>query len=167
MNVVSFKVYIHIASTFSSTYLFILLSVYFIFVKHVQILYTLNLSDIRPKVPSRSLLQVEMSHTMCTYAYDLSPYQISCVHIQRFNTHNYETESRRKLTQNWHICYFTFYEKKNITLTKLHIIVPTSQRIISELKTGGASVDSVSQVRSSAMLLWMTVGNREVRGLEF
>jgi hypothetical protein len=100
MNVVSFKVYIHIASTFSSTYLFILLSVYFIFVKHVQILYTLNLSDIRPKVPSRSLLQVEMSHTMCTYAYDLSPYQISCVHIQRFNTHNYETESRRKLTQN-------------------------------------------------------------------
>jgi hypothetical protein len=68
MNVGSFKVHGHIASKFSSTYLLILLMLlllfYYIFVNKVQILYTLNLSDIRPKVPSRSCLEV---HVKVTY----------------------------------------------------------------------------------------------------
>ena len=59
------------------------------------------------------------------------------------------------------------YTKQNCTPSWIYlqdclIFYHLSQSVIPELKTSGVIVDSVSHVRSSAMLLLTTVGNREV-----
>lgn len=90
MNIESFKGYIHTASTFSSTYLSILLLFCYMFMNQVQRLYTLNLSYIKTRGPieTTSVGTSKGSHKTCRYAYDLSPYQISRVQIRWFNTYN-------------------------------------------------------------------------------